>query len=95
MRFGWDSPKSDRNSRERGLPLAVATALFDGPTIEFDDTRHNYGEQQIIALGAVADRVLLCIYTVRGTGDDPVRWIISLRKANQDENHAYCTAFPR
>jgi uncharacterized DUF497 family protein len=95
MRFGWDPPKSDRNARDRGLPFAVAMALFDGPTIEFDDTRRNYGERRVIALGAVAGRVLICVFTMRGTDEDPVRWIISLRKANKGESHAYRTAFPR
>ena len=95
MRLGWDPPKSDRNVRERGLPFAVAMALFDGPTIEFGDTRRDYGERRIIALGAVADLVLVCVYTMRGSEEDPLRWIISLRKANKGESHAYRTAFPR
>ena len=93
MRFGWDPPKSDRNARERDLPFAVAMALFDGPTIEFDDTRRDYGERRIIALGA--GRELVCVYTIRGTTEDPTRWIISLRKANKGESNAYRTAFPR
>jgi uncharacterized protein len=94
MRFGWDPPKSDRNARERGLPFAIAMALFDGATIEFDDRRRDYGEQRIIAYGAVAGRVMVCVYTWRGALDDPVRWIISLRKANKGESHAYRTVFP-
>ena len=94
MRFGWDPPKSDRNALERGLPFAVAMALFDGPTIELDDRRRDYGERRIVALGAVAGRVLVCVYTMRGTDADPIRWIISLRKANKGESHAYRTAFP-
>jgi len=95
MRFGWDPSKSERNARERGLPFAVAMAVFDGPTIELDDTRRDYGEQRIIAYGAVAGRVLVCVYTWRGQHDDPVRWIISLRKANRGESHAYRTVFPQ
>jgi hypothetical protein len=43
----------------------------------------------------VAGRVLVCVYTMRGTEADPVRWIISLRKANKGESHAYRTAFAR
>lgn len=62
MRIGWDPPpKSDRNASERSLPFAVALAVFDGPTIEFDDARRDYGERRIIALGAVAGRVLVCV----------------------------------
>jgi uncharacterized protein len=95
MRFGWDPPKNDRNVSERGLPFAVAMALFDSPTLEVDDTRRDYGEQRIIAYGQVAGRVLVCVYTWRGTADAPLRWIISLRKANKGESHAYRTAFPQ
>jgi len=95
MRFGWDPSKSDHNAHERGLPFAVAMALFDGPTIEFDDSRRDYGERRIIAYGAVAGRILVCVYTWRGTAADPLRWIISLRRANRGESHAYRTVFPQ
>jgi len=95
MRFGWDPAKSERNARERGLPFEVAMALFDDPTIEVDDQRRDYGERRIIAYGSVAGRVLVCVYTGRGTMDDPIRWIISLRKANRGESHAYRTVFPQ
>jgi uncharacterized DUF497 family protein len=95
MRFGWDPAKSERNARERGLPFAIAMALFDGPTIELDDQRRDYGERRIITYGSVANRVLVCVYTWRGAAEDPIRWIISLRKANKGESHAYRTAFPQ
>ena len=94
MHFGWDPPKSERNARERGLPFKIAMALFDGPTIEVDDRRRDYGERRIVAYGNVAGRVMVCVYTLRGTDDEPIRWIISLRKANKGESHAYRTAFP-
>jgi len=95
MRFGWDPSKSERNAGERGLPFAIAMAVFDGPTVELDDVRRDYGERRIIAYGAVAGRVLVCVYTWRGQPDDPMRWIISLRRANRGESHAYRTVFPQ
>ena len=95
MRFGWDPPKSDRNTQERGLPFTVAMALFDDPTIEVDDARRDYGERRIIACGAVEGRVMVCVYTWRGTPEAPLRWIISPRKANKGESHAYRTALPQ
>ena len=45
-------------------------AVFDGPTIELDDVRRDYGERRIIAYGAVAGRVLVCVYTWRGQPDE-------------------------
>jgi hypothetical protein len=95
MEFGWDPPRNDRNVRERGLPFAVARTLFDGPTLELDDTRRDDGERRIIAFGQVDGRVLVCVYTWRGSEQVPLRWIISLRKANKGETHAYRTAFPQ
>jgi uncharacterized DUF497 family protein len=67
MPFGWDPPKNDRDVRERGLPFAVAMALFDGPTLEVDDTRCDYGERRIIAYGAIVGQALVCVYTGRGS----------------------------
>jgi uncharacterized protein len=95
MSFGWDPPKSERNVRERGLPFEVAMALFDRNTIEFDDTRKDYGERRIIAFGEVAGRVLVCVYTWRRTADAPLRWLISLRRANRGEANAYRITFPQ
>ena len=93
MRFGWDPAKSFKNARERGLPFAIAMALFDGDTIEFDDRRKDYGERRIVVYGAVAGRVMVCVYTWRGDPDDRIRWIISLRKAKGGEVDAYRSAF--
>ena len=70
-------------------------ALFDSGTLEFDDRRRDYGERRIIAFGQVAGRVFVCVYTWRGTVDDPIRWIISLRKADKGESYAYRQAFPQ
>ena len=93
MDYGWDVAKSERNARERGLPFEVAIALFDGRTLEIDNTRRDYGERRIVAYGEVAGRLMVCVYTWRGTNDAPVRWIISLRKANESENKTYGKAF--
>jgi uncharacterized DUF497 family protein len=95
MIFDWDQAKSSKNARERGLPFEIAMALFDGDTIEFDDLRHDYGERRIIVYGQVSERVLVCVYTWRGTAEYPVRWIISLRKANKGESNAFWSAFPQ
>ena len=95
MDFDWDPEKSAWNARERAMPFDLAMALFDGNTLEFDDRRYDYGERRIIAYGAVAGRVMVCVYTWRGTGEPPLRWIISLRKAKKGETDAYDRTFPR
>ena len=85
MLFEWDSAKSAENARERGLPFEIAMALFDGPTLEYPDRRHDYGESRVKAIGEVDGHILVCVYTDRGA----VRRIISLRVASRKERHAY------
>ena len=88
MVFEWDEAKSAANAQARGLPFDVAMALFDGPTLESPD--RNYGELRTKAVGSVAGRVLVCIYTDR----PGVRRIISLRVADRKERDAYRQAYP-
>lgn len=83
MFFEWDSAKSAKNLRERGLPFEVGIALFDAPTLESPDER-------IKAIGIVRGVVLVCVYNDKGD----VRRIISLRVANRKERYAYRAAYP-
>ena len=94
MNFRWHPPKTERSARGRGWLLEIAVALFDGSTIEPDDRRRYHGERRIVAYGSVAGPALVCVYPLRRTEDEWIRSIISLRKANKGESHAYRTAFP-
>jgi hypothetical protein len=87
--FEWDPAKSDHNTEERNLPFDLAMALFDGPTLELPDSRTDYGELRIRAIGKAYGLVLHCVYTDR----DDTRRIISLRLANRRERDAYRAAF--
>ena len=55
-----------------------ATALVEA------DTRHDYGEVRLKALGVIGERVHVLVYTIRR-----VTWIISLRKAKNEEIKRY------
>ncbi len=81
MEFEWDPAKSERNLRERGLSFETAEALVAGSVVEWTDTRRDYGETRMLAIGLIGERVAVCIYTDRGD----LRRIISLRYANRDE----------
>ena len=63
--------------------------IFDGPTLEWDDVRQDYGERRIQTIGQVDEDVLFVVYTWRGA----VRRIISARLANRRERDAYREAF--
>jgi uncharacterized protein len=49
------------------------------------DTRRDYGEMRVIAIGRVAGVTLTVVYTDR----DDARRIISARRANRRERRAY------
>ena len=95
MRFDWDPAKNERTVRERGLPFAYAVRIFDGPIIEQEDTRRDYGETRIVALGVVDGREYVVVYTDRRDAEGPVRWIISARKAKPKEQGRYRGLYPR
>ena len=85
MIFEWDEAKSRANVDRERLSFSWAPLLFDGPTAEAPDDRRDYGEVRIKALGMIADRYFVCVYTERGD----VRRIISLRRANRKEADGY------
>ena len=83
--FEWHEAKARENLR-RGRPpfedvldFSFATAIFS------EDTRADYGEVRIQAVGYIAERLHVLIYTERG---DTIR-VISLRKANDREVRRY------
>ena len=58
-----------------------AVVVFEGTTVEFDDTRRQYGERRIICYGSLAGRLVVIGYTPRGAD----RHVFSMRKANDRE----------
>ena len=90
--FGWDRRKSARNLRERGFDFEFATLIFDGPTLERDDTRRDYGERRVIAIGMAQGFALTVVYTDRAGTGEVARRIISARLSNQHERQAYFRA---
>ena len=93
--FGFDPPKSEKNERERGFGFLYAARIFLGPTIERQDSRLDYGEERILALGEVEGMTFAVVYTWRTTEDgEPMRWIISARRADRKERRKYEAFFP-
>jgi hypothetical protein len=81
MRITFDPAKRDKALAERGLDFLDAEIVFEGVTLEFEDTRKEYGEQRIICYGSLAGRMVVVGYTPRGAD----RHIFSMRKANERE----------
>ncbi len=87
--FEWDEAKSEANLEARGFDFAYAALVFDGPTLEFDDDRADYGERRIQTIGQVDTDVLFVVYTWR----DEIRRIISARLANRKERDIHEKTF--
>ena len=90
VRFVWDPAKSDANLRDRGFDFAFASLVFDGPTVEVEDRRQDYGERRVVAIGMADGVRLTVVYTDRTTGKaETVRRIISARRSNRREREVY------
>ena len=81
MRITFDPRKRHVTLAERGLDFLDAETVFEGITLEFDDTRKEYGERRTICYGLLSGRMVVIGYTPRGAD----RHVFSMRKANERE----------
>jgi uncharacterized DUF497 family protein len=63
MEFEWDPAKHERNLRTRGIGFDEAALIFEGEVIEWPDTRTDYGEVRLNAIGEANGKVLRIAYT--------------------------------
>jgi uncharacterized DUF497 family protein len=90
MDFEWDPPKSAECASQRRFDFAFATQIFNGPVMDWEDTRRDYGGQRVIAVGRAGTEVLTVVYTERTQpGGGMTRRIISARRSSQNERKAY------
>ena len=85
MAIVFDPAKREAALAERGLDFADADKVFAGTQYEFEDRRRDYGEERIITIGLLDERMVVVVWTQRG--DD--RHVISMRKANAREQRRY------
>ncbi len=81
MEITFDAAKRFQTLRDRGLDFVDAVLVFEGPTIELDDARTDYGERRVVCYGWPGGRLVVVVYTPRGAA----RHIVSMRKANARE----------
>lgn len=93
MTFDWDPKKSDANFTRRGFDFEFAALVFTSTYVEFDDTRRDYGERRVIALGVADGIPLTVVFTDRvGVDRTIVRRLISARLSNRQERRRYAEA---
>lgn len=85
MAITYDPEKNERNIVERGISLDRAADFEWSSALVVEDTRKDYGEPRFQALGFIAERLHLLVFTPR-RGD---LHVISLRKANRREVKRY------
>jgi hypothetical protein len=96
VRFSWDERKSARNLRQRGFDLEFATLIFEGRRLEREDTRRDYGERRVVAIGVAQGICLTVVYTDRTeAGGEVVRRIISARLSSRHERQTYFQTISR
>jgi uncharacterized protein len=76
VRITYDPAKRERTLADRGLDFEDAEVVFQGMTVEIEDTRKDYGERRILCFGLLVGRLVVVGYTLRGS----VRHVFSMRK---------------
>ncbi|MET0446514.1 BrnT family toxin [Tardiphaga sp.] len=89
MKVTYDPAKCQTAIDERGIHFADAVIVFDGPTINLEDRRRDYGEQRFQTIGFLAGRMVMVVWTPRGEA----RHVMSMRKCNAREKAIYQKRF--
>ena len=87
LKIMFDHAKNAANISKHGVSLADAASFEWDTAIFWPDTRRNYGEERMAAIGYIGLRLFCVIFVDRSDG----RRIISLRKANIREGNHYAS----
>ncbi|WP_174298818.1 BrnT family toxin [Sphingomonas bacterium] len=87
MEIEFDPAKDRANVTRHGLSLEAAEGFDWDTALEREDDRFDYGEIRFVALGLIADRLHVLVFT-GGSREDAVR-AISLRPAEKHEVRFY------
>lgn len=87
LEITFDHAKNAANLSKHGVALAEAASLEWDSAIFWTDTRRDYGEVRMVAIGYIGLRLFCVIFVDRADG----RRIISLRKANTREENRYAS----
>ena len=85
MDITFDPAKDASNKTKHGVSLALAARIEWETAVTYIDTRRDYGETRLNALGYLGRR----LYFVAFADRDGQRRVISLRKANRREINRY------
>ena len=89
MNVTFDPAKDAANVAKHGVSLTEAAGLEWGSAVVWPDTRRDYGEARMVALGYIGLRIMALVFVDRPPEKPTERRIISLRKANSREVKRY------
>jgi uncharacterized protein len=80
VKFNWDKRKASANLRKHKVAFDSVPAFeFDTAIIRSVDLED--GEERVVALGFIGEKLHVLVYTERGD----ITWVISLRRAEKHE----------
>lgn len=89
MNFEWDTDKDEINTKKHSVSFSEAkTAFYDQDAIQFYDPEHSEDEDRFLLLGTSFQSNTLVVCHCFREDETTIR-IISARKADKSEKHAY------
>ena len=89
MNVTYDPAKDAANLAKHGFSLLDAVGFEWETAVVWPDTRRDYGEPRMVALGYIGLRIMSVVFVDRPPEQPTERRIISLRKANTREVKRY------
>jgi uncharacterized DUF497 family protein len=89
MNVTFDPAKDASNLAKHGFSLLDAVGFEWDAAVVCSDTRHDYDEARMVALGYIGLRIMALVFVDRPPEQPTERRIISLRKANSREVKRY------
>ena len=85
----FDPAKDAANLAKHGFSLLDAVGFEWETAVVWPDTRRDYGEPRMVALGYIGLRIMSVVFVDRPPEQPTERRVISLRKANTREVKRY------
>ena len=89
MNVTFDPAKDALNLAKHGFSLLDAVGFEWETAVVWPDTRRDYGEPRMVALGYIGLRIMSVVFVDRPPEQPTERRVISLRKANTREVKRY------
>lgn len=89
MNVTFDPAKDAANLAKHGFSLLDAVGFEWETAVVWPDTRRDYGEPRMVALGYIGLRIMSVVFVDRPPEQPTERHVISLRKANTREVKRY------